>query len=67
MANNSGEKISINDLSDRFVKLNPRQTVHPIESNTVVYREIQAIQEQISTDLLATFSRHRRFLDCEYL
>ena len=65
MANNSGEKISINDLSDRFVKLNPRQTVHPIESNTVVYREIQAIQEQISTDLLATFSRHRRFLDCE--
>jgi D-xylulose kinase len=64
VAQNRCEKVSINDLSDQFVKLNPRQTVHPNKSNNAVYREIQAIQDQLSIDLRGVFSRHRKFLDC---
>jgi len=64
VAQNRCEKVSINDLSDQFVKLNPRQTAHPNKSNNAVYREIQAIQDQLSIDLRGVFSRHRKFLDC---
>jgi D-xylulose kinase len=64
VAQNRCEKVSINDLSDQFVKLYPRQTAHPNKSNNAVYREIQAIQDQLSIDLRGVFSRHRKFLDC---
>ncbi len=64
VAKNRCEKVSINDLSDQFVKLNPRQTAHPNMSNNAVHREIQAIQDQLSIDLRGVFSRHRKFLDC---
>ncbi len=64
VAKNRCEKVSINDLSDQFVKLNPRQTAHPNMSNDAVHREIQAIQDQLSIDLRGVFSRHRKFLDC---
>lgn len=61
VAKNGGEKVSINDLSDQFVKLNLRQTVRPKKLNVAVYREIQAIQDQLSADLRSAFSSHRRF------
>jgi len=61
VAKNGGEKVSINDLSDQFVKLNLRQTVRPKKSNVAVYREIQMIQDQLSADLRSAFSSHRRF------
>ena len=62
VAKNGGEKVSINDFSDRFVKLNPRQTAQPEKANVAVYRELQVIQGQLSTDLRGAFSRHRKFL-----
>jgi sugar (pentulose or hexulose) kinase len=58
------EKVSINDFSDQFVKLNSRETTHPKKENVAVYRKIQAIQGQLSTDLRGVFSRHRSFLGC---
>ena len=58
------EKVSINDFSDQFVKLNSRETTHPKKANVAVYRKIQAIQGQLSTDLRGAFSRHRSFLGC---
>ena len=58
------EKVSINDFSDQFVKLNSRETTHPKKANVAVYRKIQAIQGQLSTDLRGVFSRHRSFLGC---
>ena len=65
VAKNRCEKLSINDLSDQFVKLNPRQTAHPNKENSAVYRELQVIQGQLSTDLRGAFSRHRKFSDCD--
>ena len=63
VAKNHCEKVSINDFSDQFVKLNSRETAHPKNENVAVYREIQAIYGQLSTDLRTTFSRHRKFLN----
>jgi xylulokinase len=65
VAKNRCEKVSINDFSDQFVKLNSRETAHPKKENVAVYREIQAIYGQLSTDLRTTFSRHRKFLNCK--
>jgi len=62
---NRGEKIVISDLSDRFVKLNRRETARPRKANVAVYREIQAIQDQLSTALRPVFTRHRGCLGCE--
>ena len=62
VAKNGGEKVSINDFSVRFVKLNPRQTAQPEKVNVAIYRELQVIQGQLSTDLRGAFSRHRKFL-----
>ena len=64
-AQNSGEKVQINDLSDQFVKLNSRQTAQPKKENVAVYRQLQVIQGELSTGLRAAFSCHRRFSDCE--
>ena len=60
-----GEKVSISDLADRFVELNARETARPQGSNVSVYREIQAIQDQMSANLRDVFAAHRKFVDCE--
>ena len=62
---NRGEKVSISDLSDRFVKLNARETARPQGNNVAVYREIQAIQDQMSANLRGVFAAHRKFVGCE--
>jgi hypothetical protein len=62
---NRGEKIAVSDLSDRFVKLNRRETARPRKANVAVYRKIQAIQDQLSTALRPVFTRHRGWLGCE--
>jgi xylulokinase len=62
---NRGEKLAISDLSDRFVKLNRRETARPRKANVAVYREIQAIQDQLSSALRPVFKRHRGLVSCE--
>ena len=65
VARKRGEKVSISDLSDRFVKLNARETARPERRNVAVYREIQSIQDQMSVNLREVFAAHRKFVDCE--
>jgi hypothetical protein len=65
VARKHGEKVSISNLSDRFVELNARETARPQRNNAEVYREIQAIQDQMSAKLRDVFATHRKFLDCE--
>ena len=65
VARNRGEKVSISDLSDRFVKLNARETARPQGNNVSVYRQIQAIQDQMSANLRGVFAAHRKFVGCE--
>ena len=64
-AQKRGEKVSISDLSDRFVKLNDRETARPQRKNVAVYRDVQAIQDQMSASLRGVFEVHRKFVGCE--
>ncbi len=57
-----GEKISIQDVTDKFVKLNPKETTTPIEKNVAVYSELQKIQDETSKSLRNVFSLHRKFV-----
>ena len=61
---NRGEKVSISDLSDRFVKLYARETARPNGQNVAIYMEIQQIQDDLSVNLRGIFSRHRRMTAC---
>ena len=65
LARKRGEKVSISDLSDRFVKLNDRETARPQRKNVAVYRDFQAIQDQMSASLRGVFEVHRKFVGCE--
>ncbi|HMP82749.1 MAG TPA: FGGY-family carbohydrate kinase, partial [Verrucomicrobiota bacterium] len=56
-----GEKISIGDITDEFVKLNKSETAEPVAKNVAVYRELQAIQDETSRALRGVFTRHRQF------
>jgi xylulokinase len=57
-----GEEISISELTDRFVELNPGETARPDDKNAEVYRELQALQDEISLALRNAFSKHRSFV-----
>ena len=57
-----GEKVSISDITDRFVQLNPRETARPDRQRVAVYRELQTIQDSLSGALREVFKRHRRFV-----
>ncbi len=57
-----GEKIAIKEITDRFVTLNHRETTEPDKENVKTYRELQAIQDDVSKSLRGAFSRHRRLV-----
>ena len=57
-----GEKISIEDITDQFVEVNPSETHTPDAKNVEVYRELQALQDDASRALREVFARHRRFV-----
>jgi sugar (pentulose or hexulose) kinase len=58
----SGDAISISEITDRFVKLNPRERTVPNPDRVAVYREVQALQNDVSQSLRNAFKRHRRLL-----
>ncbi len=57
-----GEKLAIHDLTDAFVKLNPRETARPNPKAVAVYQELQALQDSLSTALRPAFSQHRKLV-----
>jgi D-xylulose kinase len=57
-----GEKVSIADITDEFVRLNRTETAHPNAKNVVVYRELQSLQDELSRALRGVFARHRRLV-----
>ncbi len=59
LRNNQGENVSIEEITDRFVKLNTRETAEPNAENVAVYREVQALQDDLSKSLRKPFARHR--------
>lgn len=57
-----GEKLSIADITDQFVEVNSAETAEPDANNAAVYRELQALQDEMSLALRTSFARHRKFL-----
>jgi len=57
-----GEKASIQEITDRYVKVDEETQASPKPSNVRVYTELQGIQDDLSLSLRGTFSKHREFL-----
>lgn len=54
-----GEEVSIESITDRFVKIAARETTHPIEENVKIYEELQALQDKAAGALKGVFTDHR--------
>ncbi len=57
-----GEKVAIGELTDRFVEVNGEETAQPDAKNVEIYREWQALQDELSASLRGVFVQHRRFV-----
>ena len=57
-----GDDIAINELTDRFVKLNGRQRAVPSPEAVERYGDMQAIQDATSTALRKVFGQHRALI-----
>src|SRR4051812_28612834 len=57
-----GERVTIQEITDQFVELNPGESAHPDEKNAAVYRELQELQNELSRSLLDVFKQHRAFV-----
>jgi sugar (pentulose or hexulose) kinase len=60
--NGIGEKTSIQELTDRYVRVDEETLAHPKPVNVEIYRELQEIQDNVSLALRKTFAKHRKFL-----
>lgn len=58
-----GDKVSIREITDKFVKIDRAQTATPKKENVAVYQELQAIQDDISAALRPAFARHRKLIE----
>jgi len=57
-----GEKISISEITDQFVELNPGENAQPDPKNVQVYQELQKLQDELSRSLRSAFISHRKFI-----
>jgi xylulokinase len=57
-----GEKITIEEITDRFVGLNAGETAQPDPISVKVYRELQELQDEMSLSLRGAFAKHRKFV-----
>ncbi len=58
----NGEKVEVADITDKFVKLNANETSVPNAKNVVIYQDLQAVQNEMSTALRQAFAKHRKFV-----
>ena len=54
--------IGIEEITDRFVKLNSRETAEPNPKNVASYKEIQSLQDDLSRSLRKQFNKHRNIV-----
>ena len=57
-----GDKVQIEDITDEFVTLNAAETATPKKEAVAVYRELQALQDDLSASLRGVFAKHRTFV-----
>lgn len=59
---NQGEQVSIGELTDAFVKVNPAETAVPNAKAVAAYAELQQLQDTLGHSLRPAFASHRRFV-----
>lgn len=57
-----GERVRIEEITDAFVTLNRAETATPNARAVAVYRELQELQDTLSSGLRDVFDRHARVL-----
>jgi sugar (pentulose or hexulose) kinase len=57
-----GDKVKIEDITDEFVALNTDETATPKKDAVAAYRELQALQDDLSVSLRGVFEKHRKFV-----
>ena len=58
----SGDDVSINDLTERFVKVDSRQRATPNAEAVARFQELQGLQNAASKALRKVFSQHRQLI-----
>jgi len=61
--NYCGERTSIQEITDHYVKVDEDTSASPKQAHVGVYQEMQEIQNSISKSLRKTFRMHRRYLN----
>ena len=59
---NEATNLGIEEITDRFVKLNSRETAEPNQKNVASYKEIQSLQDDLSKSLRKQFNKHRNIV-----
>lgn len=57
-----GEQISINDITDKFVRVNRSESARPKAECARIYSELQELQDATSRALRRVFEKHRAFV-----
>jgi xylulokinase len=57
-----GEKVKISEITDQFVEVNTTETTQPSQREVQIYRELQALQDEMSRGLRSAFTKHRQFV-----
>ena len=57
-----GEKVSITDITDKFVGVNENEIADPDPKNAAIYRDLQSLQDKTSLALRDVFDLHRHFV-----
>ncbi len=63
-ARERGDKTTISELTDCYVKINKRDMVTPNTKNNRVYQELNSIQDDLSGNLRSLFDRNREARSC---
>ena len=58
----SGEKVSIDEITGQFVQINKAETARPNPKNVSIYESLQNLQDQLSQGLRGVFAAHRAFV-----
>ena len=58
----AGEKVAIAEITREFIKVNQAETAQPGRANVEIYREVQALQDEMSAGLRGVFVKHRHFV-----
>ena len=54
-----GDKVSISEITDAFVKTDPKTVARPNKKNVEMYRKLQELQDRAHEDMREMFARHR--------